>query len=56
MIKVQGRSHTKEFVYCAICQNRFVWLRAEPDLTKKRAGYYFALCSKCRKEIENAKN
>jgi len=48
MIKIQGRSFTKEWVYCAVCQEKHVWLRAEPDLTKDHAGYYYALCAKCR--------
>jgi len=55
MIKIQGRSYTKEFVYCALCEKRFVWLRAEPDLTKDKAGYYIAVCSACRKKFLNKK-
>lgn len=49
MIKVQGRSFTKEFVYCVACEGKFVWLRAESYVYGRGKGYYYAICSKCRK-------
>lgn len=38
MIKVQGSSHRKDFVYCVNCGVEFVWLKAEERLKEGNLG------------------
>lgn len=46
MIKVQGRSITKEFVRCRGCKKDFVWLKV--DMIED--GLYHAVCAECRRK------
>lgn len=47
MIKIQGRSFTKEFVKCNHCGKDFVWLKG----CCIEKGIYLAICARCKKEV-----
>jgi hypothetical protein len=56
MIRIIGRSHTEEWIYCSVCQKKQVWMRAEPDFTKRLPGTYLALCANCRRQLKKYGN